>query len=92
VPIVLNSGNLNLLEPSGPVKVCFTGIALLLGQMYNLRGAEALGIQALGDILWLPWFLVEGYNSLVLNLNSNYSGSRTIFHYGEFCSFIVLDL
>ena len=29
VPIVLKSGNLNLLEPSGPVQAC-TGIALLL--------------------------------------------------------------
>jgi hypothetical protein len=27
VPIVLKSGNLNLLEPSGPVKAC-NGIAL----------------------------------------------------------------
>jgi hypothetical protein len=29
VPIVLKSGNLNLLEPSGPVKAC-NGIALPL--------------------------------------------------------------
>jgi hypothetical protein len=34
VPIVLKSGSLNLLEPSGPVKVC-SGIAL---PFYYIKG------------------------------------------------------
>jgi hypothetical protein len=63
-----------------------------LGQNYNLWGNEAMGLQDPDDILWLLWFFVEGYDSPVLHLNSNSSGSRIIFHYGEFCSFIVLSL
>jgi hypothetical protein len=37
VPIVLKSGSLNLLEPSGPVKACI-GIALLYVRMLYALG------------------------------------------------------
>jgi len=57
-----------------------------------LEGLKHWEFKLFYDIWWLPWFLVQGYDSPVLNLNSNYSWSRIIFHYGEICSFIVLGL
>jgi hypothetical protein len=62
VPIVIKSGSLNLLEPSGPVKVC-NGIALPLPLTHYVVptllagercaqgvGGETLGKEAIGEI------------------------------------------
>jgi len=43
VLIVLKSGSLNLLEPSGPVQAC-NGIALPLPLVISVRGWVALGL------------------------------------------------
>jgi hypothetical protein len=47
VTIVLKSGNLNLLEPSGPVKAC-NGIALPLPV---LCAGKEIGIELLADVI-----------------------------------------
>ena len=46
MPIVLKSGNLNLLEPSGPVQAC-NGIALLFLPLFYF--ARMLGVNMLRD-------------------------------------------
>jgi hypothetical protein len=50
VPIVLKSGSLNLLEPSGPVKAC-NGIALPLPKcsIFDLHGSVHLGNMCIFD-------------------------------------------
>jgi hypothetical protein len=49
VPIVLKSGNLNLLEPSGPVQAC-KGIALSLPYYFLLVPVIAVEVVSLGVI------------------------------------------
>jgi hypothetical protein len=41
VPIVLKSGNLTFLEPSGPVQAC-NGIALLLPSAFNVHSLDII--------------------------------------------------
>ena len=51
VPSVLKSGNLNLLEPSGPVQTC-NGIALPLGRDSALDIAIRYGLDGPGIESW----------------------------------------